>query len=1275
MYSLTSRFTASAWLLIIILCGIAANSSFAGISGGAKFVFIPDENEFLLPDIPDTQCSSLIPDASGGLQYTEPLREGVTLNSATAAYVPSILTGSFGETTIAVQNVGNFVAPVQIYYFDRVSNVVGNDCAALFPGSFHIFGPESIPEGAESAVLLFGSRALFGDEIDVIEVCSEFRDANLIEMKGDSGSGGIHTECIVTVKRTFFDFDTGDEIATTSYNAFSDKFGDHEGDGDILRYVFPKVISSASADTVLSIFNGYAAPVVLNLSAREAVTGDLILEFDLFLTGYDQQNIRVSDIFDEGFEGFFIVEDQQPLVEARYGMIADIHYETGAVATYRVMPTDANSGFRIRDSEYGFTPIIVEPDTEVEATVYNVEDNRVATLEFDLVDAFGMVHPIRMEDVSPETSLSAILDLPDLGDQPVPAFIRVRSDENFHGVIQVLKRNESNQVVETYAVNMHPEKEVGEPGTFTVDNKGFSDQQIQGANRLALPHVRSFDPVTGKGDEIWLTNINPIQGLSSVNLYVYDSGGLVDVECLLIGPHETLRIPVDFPRLGEGAVASVVIEGVSTSQKPSTNNNMYNSFGLAAIVVERSVEPEPLDSEVQLAQGDSDPMSAYTTHRNFVNDPAFLFPVVRSGEDIGSGTVSIQTAIEGDLDALGGYAIGAVFFNEENVTGVVLSPTEEIIYSYCIENDQIPADARSAFVIRIPYSLPDTLREFLEINSSEKYLEFLQVLLKKQVNIGGVLIHPVLLREETTPLGEGKVAYSTYEGLPLPSNIGDLDELILTGREIQFPVVLTTDGFDTTLYIQNADQIEIGFDIYFYETEEPQDLPFSKGLEFEDPLDKILGSKSISQTRPKAVHVESLHPGASRVIYPRDHVGEGFRGRAIVRSTGSLVGMADLSSGGTLSTYTARKHETIQQSKGGVGLFFEGVGSVDAFGPLALSPLGGWETTIYVQNLGKNDDAKARVTFYNSSGLPYQTQSGFIPARSSTAFRFPEVDYQEAPLGGEGWIKVESEDYTVAGGSFVAAPNIYGVVHLVKRNSAGCVIEAMAYNTLNRYDAFLEVGEDVHTIDGENVPFPAVFKGVSSRDLNTSLSIVNFDPTPHDLFTGDLLFRGEGFNVQLSPLSFPPRASRIQEARDYIGIPDDSKGSIAVPFNINGSGRIGVGAVGFTEASALLPHPECVLETPTETPTETPSETIAETPTDTQTGTPTETATESFTETPTETPTGTLTITPSPSSTETPTPTDEGGESEQMRADINRSGRIDHDDLLILLKWYLTEYN
>ncbi len=86
-------------------------------------------------------------------------------------------------------------------------------------------------------------------------------------------------------------------------------------------------------------------------------------------------------------------------------------------------------------------------------------------------------------------------------------------------------------------------------------------------------------------------------------------------------------------------------------------------------------------------------------------------------------------------------------------------------------------------------------------------------------------------------------------------------------------------------------------------------------------------------------------------------------------------------------------------------------------------------------------------------------------------------------------------------------------------------------------------------------------------------------------------------------------------------------------------------------------------ETATETPTATDTPTATSTPTDTATETPTETPTSTATETPTETPTSTVTATDSPTETPTHTPT-----ARPLVGDLNQNGRIDEDDLRLLVR-------
>jgi hypothetical protein len=86
--------------------------------------------------------------------------------------------------------------------------------------------------------------------------------------------------------------------------------------------------------------------------------------------------------------------------------------------------------------------------------------------------------------------------------------------------------------------------------------------------------------------------------------------------------------------------------------------------------------------------------------------------------------------------------------------------------------------------------------------------------------------------------------------------------------------------------------------------------------------------------------------------------------------------------------------------------------------------------------------------------------------------------------------------------------------------------------------------------------------------------------------------------------------------------------------------------------------------TPTRTFTRTPTRTFTATPTRTATATPTRTPTRTATRTPTATATPTPTRTPTRTATRTPTPT--GGGCDSTYGDLNRDGRVDALDMVIL---------
>ncbi|NUN97905.1 MAG: hypothetical protein HUU16_17215, partial [Candidatus Omnitrophica bacterium] len=460
-----------------------------------------------------------------------------------------------------------------------------------------------------------------------------------------------------------------------------------------------------------------------------------------------------------------------------------------------------------------------------------------------------------------------------------------------------------------------------------------------------------------------------------------------------------------------------------------------------------------------------------------------------------------------------------------------------------------------------------------------------------------------------------------------------------------------------------------------------------------------------------------LRPGTSQSLRVSEIVGAGFRGSAVIRSAQPLAVMAQLESGGTSAAYTAEPYE--------LGYVFNGIpffseGSQAAYCPLILDRGHGWDTGIIVQNLNKLVDAKVRVDLYSNAGEVLETRTGFIAPGSSARFDFPasanEIDQEPSASN---WLQVISEEIWQEGTPQALSSNIAVVAHLVRGNDSGCVLESVLYNALSEGEAFNWPGV-LNGAGTRHLLIPSFQKSFGEGQVSSVVSVVNVNPHQGSSTLSNVRFLGDGFTTNLSSISVPHRESFFLDSANLLGIPPGSAGVLAMSALPAGSGQVagpGFAAMVLHRAEGLLPHLPCDATPPTSTPTDSPTETPSFTgtptspPTETPTGTPslvsTETATitdtPSSTVTPTEalvvptetptftsegpTPTDTLggpspTASPSPTETlvgpsptptnmfEGPTPTATPTEDELHRADINRNGRVDEEDLLLLLKYW-----
>jgi len=252
------------------------------VSGAAKFVYIAEEDTafgFVGPKLPE--CGRLIERTEGGREPFE-MRSARSLAPGTQLYIPSILPDNGFETTIAVQNVGiNFVV-AHIVYLDDMEATVGSDCRTIGVGSSATFGPETIPDEARCAVItsnyLFETGPPKGPPgpPDIFEVCNgtdipEAPTGKGLFEKGDPNN--IPPLITAQVQRISTNQDPSQPLASTMYNVPSNYMGDRFGSGVQYRYILPRVITSPTRETRVSILNAGPAPTVYRMVSIDELTG------------------------------------------------------------------------------------------------------------------------------------------------------------------------------------------------------------------------------------------------------------------------------------------------------------------------------------------------------------------------------------------------------------------------------------------------------------------------------------------------------------------------------------------------------------------------------------------------------------------------------------------------------------------------------------------------------------------------------------------------------------------------------------------------------------------------------------------------------------------------------------------------------------------------------------------------------------------------------------------------------------------------------------------
>lgn len=569
---------------------------------------------------------------------------------------------------------------------------------------------------------------------------------------------------------------------------------------------------------------------------------------------------------------------------------------------------------------------------------------------------------------------------------------------------------------------------------------------------------------------------------------------------------------------------------------------------------------------------------------------------------------------------------------------------------------------------------------------------------EKTIFASPINLQATVMRDAPSPDGRGNRVFSAYEATQLYV-LGLGRDNRYTGTAYEAPLILTEGGFDTAISIQSVGPFPIPVEVTFLEGTEPQSFPKVKSPSELSAVDKALGWKSFGDRRAKTIRIENLAPGLATTIRPADYVGEGFDGTVLVRGFTPLAVVIDVFSGGSLSSHTARPALIAQAAPvqdgdddddddsfgGGLGAHLPDSFSYATdklYGPLVYSPHEGWDTKVYVQNIDHLLDAKVRVDFFDPSGQILETRAGFVPPGSAVAFSRPATaSSPDSEPTTTGWVRVVSEEHWDYGMPAVGATRILGVIQLLKRNSAGCVLENLAYNLLaeeevkSQFLGFFKLITPPDTF----LTFPSVARESGPFEISTDLALANVNVYPETTQVNLVEVRGPGFSNTFSPFTFDEREARLLKTPNIVGFPSDVNVSYTLeltpPVDDLPTEAIAIGGVAVQRAYGLLPNDECVVpETPTATPsteatvTETPTPSVTVDPSISPTTTPSVTPTLDPSITPSETPVGGV---------NTPTPTstfEDSVDPELLMADINKDGRVDYLDQLILMKWWFETY-
>lgn len=419
--------------------------------------------------------------------------------------------------------------------------------------------------------------------------------------------------------------------------------------------------------------------------------------------------------------------------------------------------------------------------------------------------------------------------------------------------------------------------------------------------------------------------------------------------------------------------------------------------------------------------------------------------------------------------------------------GVTCSPLLAPGSSWIFAAAGVPAGSKSGFVYSISggtsqnQDISDTICAHLQttVGDDAAFRDFHSTFLAggndkiaglKAKHVQGEPHAVVAHRVCPADLTPGATVGAAFEGVSesmydLPTDGGSAD------YQYQIPLTqVDRHGYNTSLYIQNASATCATVELVFRALDSCAEMPW------------CFGSLEIA-------------PGQALSLDPLDCLPAGWQGNVEVSANTPLAIAGDIVGRDAISSFRGVADGA-------------GSGSTELFGPLAYSAQQGWDTEVYVQNLGSSP-AQAQLEVYNSAGAIESLLVQTICPKGSTSFLVPVIHNQ--PGHEAGWIRVASQPHANE-----AAQALEAVAWLTKYSDPARteVREASAYNLLH-----------VRDLAADRMALPMVYSDLNGTGLTTEVQLaLTLDTKAGSGDIDQLVFDATGSPPL--PLSTPLEAAR-----------------------------------------------------------------------------------------------------------------------------------------------------